>query len=309
MGTGGSYPPPFGHNAGPPPPPPDLQPIIDKTAEYVARNSEDFERTVLEKHCGDPKFGFLNPWNKFYPYYKLRLQQCKEKAAEEALATIERDFQRQETQKGEKIQKLSQTGTVSFKLQPKKVAKVLEMEVVDFGPTEDEEEEESRVDDLLEGRGQCVPEESYQTTEGTCTAEQGSTHDMGSYQYEDVTPPHNHNQSFPEDHVHYSAEGMYYYPNGNGECEEDQPAAKRAKTDADENTVVMDNKVQVNSVYICMVVSFICPPLSLPLSLIAGISESSESCIRHLALHLSIFMCIYFYLKPSALESSAHAHP
>lgn len=273
MGASGA-PPPLGYNAGPPPPPPDLQPIIDKTAEYVARNSEDFERTVLEKHCGDPKFGFLNPWNKYYPYYKMRLQQNKEKAAEDALAAIEKDFQRmqkEETAKGEKIQKLSQSGTVSFKLQPKRVAKVLETEAVDFGPLADEESEQEE-DARSEGRVQSgtplntpyTQQESYQALQGGYMTEQNgymtedgsqAALDMNEYQDDSRLHPSQY-QSYPsEEYVHYSSEGTYYYPSDNGELEvdydEDPPDAKRAKTD----NVVMDNKVQV---CICTVYAVLC---------------------------------------------------
>lgn len=256
MGANGLY-----YDASPPPPPPDLQPIIDKTAEYVARNSEEFERTVLEKHCGDPKFGFLNPWNKYYPYYKLKLQQNKEKAAEASLATIEKDFQsmqREATLRGEKIQKLSQTGTVSFKLQPKKVTKMLETDVADFSPAAEEEEEEER--SQSDGMGQSgstldmshAQQHNYQARQ-----EDGYTADLDSGQmsahYQAVQDDNTKlfsQQSYPEEYVHYSSEGTYYYPSGNGEVEEehgeDSPAAKRTKTD-DGNTVVMDNKVQVNT--------------------------------------------------------------
>lgn len=266
------------YDASPPPPPPDLQPIIDKTAEYVARNSEEFERTVLEKHCGDPKFGFLNPWNKYYPYYKLKLQQNKEKAAEAALATIEKDFQsmqREATLRGEKIQKLSQSGTVSFKLQPKKVNKILEMDVADFDAAAEEEEEEEE-GTQSDGKGQSgsmldashAQQHSYQAGQ-----EDGHTTDLDRGQMSA--------QHYPEEYVHYSSEGTYYYPSDNGEVEEEhgeEPAAKRTKTD-DGNTVVMDNKVQVNILLIMERPSlmFISSPSSF-----AGVFKSSESCIGHL---------------------------
>ena len=61
--------------AAPVPPPPDLQPIIDKTAAYVAKNGPGFERTVLEKHVGDPRFDFLSPWNNYHGYYQAKVQE------------------------------------------------------------------------------------------------------------------------------------------------------------------------------------------------------------------------------------------
>lgn len=247
------------YDSAPPPPPPDLQPIIDKTAEYVARNSEEFERTVLEKHCGDPKFGFLNPWNKYYPYYKLKLQQNKEKAAEAALATIENDFrsmQREATLKGEKIQKLSQSGAVSFKLQPKRATKILETDVADFGPAVEFEDEEEGEGSQSDGKGQSgstldvshTQQHNYQARQGDgYTAESGQ---MSAQHYQAMQDDNtSQTEPYPEDCVHYSSEGTYYYPSGNGEVEEEYgeepPAAKRTKSD-DGNTIVMDNKVQVN---------------------------------------------------------------
>lgn len=39
------------------PPPPDIQPVIDKLAEYVARNGLKFEASVRAKN--DPRYVFL----------------------------------------------------------------------------------------------------------------------------------------------------------------------------------------------------------------------------------------------------------
>jgi hypothetical protein len=52
------------------PPPPDLQPIIDKMAEYVARNGTDFENTVKNKN--DVRFEFLNEGHVFFTYYTFK---------------------------------------------------------------------------------------------------------------------------------------------------------------------------------------------------------------------------------------------
>ncbi|XP_071486227.1 uncharacterized protein [Diadema antillarum] len=49
------------------PPPPDIQPIIDKLAKYVAKNGEEFEASVRDKH--DPRFEFLVPWHNYNAYY------------------------------------------------------------------------------------------------------------------------------------------------------------------------------------------------------------------------------------------------
>ena len=98
-----------GNTTGPTPPPPDLQPIVDKTAEYVARNSDGFERTVLEKHCGDSRFSFLNPWDQYHAYYQMKKQQFQEKGEQDD----------KELKEKSNIQKLNSSGAVSFKLQMK----------------------------------------------------------------------------------------------------------------------------------------------------------------------------------------------
>lgn len=56
------------------PPPPDLQPIVDKLANYVAKNGPDFESIIKAKN--DPRFEFLNPWNTHHGYYNLKKQEA-----------------------------------------------------------------------------------------------------------------------------------------------------------------------------------------------------------------------------------------
>ena len=262
-------PPPGRRDPGPPPPPPDLQPIIDKTAEYVARNSEGFERTVLERHCGDPKFGFLNPWDQYYPYYKFRLHMNKEKAAEEALAAMKSNRrQRGEAQWGKQVQKLSHIGSVSFKLTPKKKRTVLETGVVDLGPpAEDEEEEEEEGDNPV-----IMQQEGIQNVYvGGRGGEEDDLYGADGGAYQTVVQMY-----YGSGHAHYTSEGMAY--SGNGELVEEgegAPPTKRAKKNAD--IAVMDNKVQVSALkfvyHYCSNVSF----------LSTGIPKSSKSCIGHLA--------------------------
>ncbi|XP_068609080.1 splicing factor, suppressor of white-apricot homolog [Brachionichthys hirsutus] len=52
------------------PPPPDIQQVIDKLAEYVARNGLKFETSVLAKN--DPRFDFLQSWHQYNPYYEFK---------------------------------------------------------------------------------------------------------------------------------------------------------------------------------------------------------------------------------------------
>ncbi|XP_075073418.1 splicing factor, suppressor of white-apricot homolog isoform X2 [Mixophyes fleayi] len=52
------------------PPPPDIQPVIDKLAQYVARNGIKFETSVRAK--SDSRFEFLQPWHQYNPYYEFK---------------------------------------------------------------------------------------------------------------------------------------------------------------------------------------------------------------------------------------------
>ncbi|XP_004844060.1 splicing factor, suppressor of white-apricot homolog isoform X3 [Heterocephalus glaber] len=54
------------------PPPPDIQPVIDKLAEYVARNGLKFETSVRAKN--DQRFEFLQPWHQYNTYYEFKKQ-------------------------------------------------------------------------------------------------------------------------------------------------------------------------------------------------------------------------------------------
>ncbi|XP_066546222.1 splicing factor, suppressor of white-apricot homolog isoform X3 [Amia ocellicauda] len=59
------------------PPPPDIQPVIDKLAEYVARNGIKFETSVRAKK--DPRFDFLQSWHQYNPYYEFKKQYFAQK--------------------------------------------------------------------------------------------------------------------------------------------------------------------------------------------------------------------------------------
>ena len=128
---------------GPIPPPPDLQPVVDKTAYYVAKNDSCFETTVIKKHCDDPKFSFLNPWDQYHSYYQAKKAECLEEIGRreaERIAALE-DMPN--------LQRLTSSGSVSFKLQPKAPSHLVS--VPDPSTVEEEEEEEGE-----EGEG-CEP--------------------------------------------------------------------------------------------------------------------------------------------------------
>lgn len=52
--------------------------VIDKTAEFVAKVGEDFEKKVAAQQAGQAKFAFLNPANPYRKYYELRIQELRE---------------------------------------------------------------------------------------------------------------------------------------------------------------------------------------------------------------------------------------
>ncbi|XP_053543674.1 splicing factor, suppressor of white-apricot homolog [Ictalurus punctatus] len=61
------------------PPPPDIQPVIDKLAEYVARNGVKFETSVRAKN--DPRFDFLQSWHQYNSYYEFKKHYFMQKEA------------------------------------------------------------------------------------------------------------------------------------------------------------------------------------------------------------------------------------
>ncbi|XP_071040849.1 splicing factor, suppressor of white-apricot homolog [Parasteatoda tepidariorum] len=59
------------------PPPPDIQPIVNKMAEYVAKNGEDFETIVKSRK--DKRFDFLNSGHEYYNYYVYQRDNAKKR--------------------------------------------------------------------------------------------------------------------------------------------------------------------------------------------------------------------------------------
>ncbi|CAD7697669.1 unnamed protein product [Ostreobium quekettii] len=54
-------------------PPPDIRAIVDKTAEFVARNGLDFEKRILANEKNNLKFNFLVPGDPYNAYYKTKI--------------------------------------------------------------------------------------------------------------------------------------------------------------------------------------------------------------------------------------------
>ncbi|MCO5571131.1 hypothetical protein L7F22_024863 [Adiantum nelumboides] len=58
-------------------PPPDIRSIVDKTAQFVARNGPEFERRILANGRNNVKFNFLNPGDPYHAYYQHRVAEMK----------------------------------------------------------------------------------------------------------------------------------------------------------------------------------------------------------------------------------------
>ncbi|RWR99296.1 splicing factor: suppressor of white-apricot-like protein, partial [Dinothrombium tinctorium] len=66
-----------------PSPPPDIEIIIEKLAQYVAKNGEEFEVTVRKR--GEERFEFLNPGNIYHAHYiRKKLQYLEERRKTQA---------------------------------------------------------------------------------------------------------------------------------------------------------------------------------------------------------------------------------
>ncbi len=62
-------------------PPPDIRAIVDKTAQFVARNGPDFEKRILGSEKSNQKFNFLLPTDPYNAYYQSKIAAFKEEAA------------------------------------------------------------------------------------------------------------------------------------------------------------------------------------------------------------------------------------
>jgi len=51
-------------------PPPRIKEIIDKTAEFVAKNGASFEELVMKSEVNNPKFSFLKKDDPYRAYYE-----------------------------------------------------------------------------------------------------------------------------------------------------------------------------------------------------------------------------------------------
>lgn len=81
-------------------PPPDLRAIVDKTAQFVARNGRSFERKIAGETASG-KFSFIKPSDPYHGYYEFKVLEFMEKGDESA-QEVERKKQEEERLRQEK---------------------------------------------------------------------------------------------------------------------------------------------------------------------------------------------------------------
>lgn len=58
-------------------PPPDIRNIVDKTAQFVAKNGPEFEKRIIANNEGNAKFNFLRSSDPYHAYYQHRLAEAR----------------------------------------------------------------------------------------------------------------------------------------------------------------------------------------------------------------------------------------
>lgn len=58
-------------------PPPDIRNIVDKTAQFVAKNGPEFEKRIITSNAPNAKFNFLNASDPYHAYYQHRLAESR----------------------------------------------------------------------------------------------------------------------------------------------------------------------------------------------------------------------------------------
>ena len=59
-------------------PPPEIRAVVDKTAQFVARNGKSFEQRILDSGEGKTsKFNFMKVYDPYHAYYELKIRYLK----------------------------------------------------------------------------------------------------------------------------------------------------------------------------------------------------------------------------------------
>ena len=56
-------------------PPPEIRSIVEKTAQFVARNGENFEHKIRQNEMNNPKFNFLKDEDPYNGYYRHKVKE------------------------------------------------------------------------------------------------------------------------------------------------------------------------------------------------------------------------------------------
>ena len=60
-------------------PPPEVRAVVDKTAQFVARNGKSFEQRILSSGEGKTaKFNFMKPYDPYHAYYEMKIRDFEE---------------------------------------------------------------------------------------------------------------------------------------------------------------------------------------------------------------------------------------
>jgi hypothetical protein len=60
-------------------PPPDIRAVVDKTAQFVARNGKSFEQRILNSGEGKTaKFNFLKAYDPYNAYYEMKIKEFED---------------------------------------------------------------------------------------------------------------------------------------------------------------------------------------------------------------------------------------
>jgi splicing factor 3A subunit 1 len=56
-------------------PPPEIRAVVDKTAQFVAKNGKSFEQRILSSGEGKTaKFNFMKEFDPYHAYYELKIR-------------------------------------------------------------------------------------------------------------------------------------------------------------------------------------------------------------------------------------------
>ncbi|EGF77967.1 hypothetical protein BATDEDRAFT_35836 [Batrachochytrium dendrobatidis JAM81] len=67
-------------------PPPEIRNIVDKTADFVARNGPQFEERIQAKEQSNPKFSFMTVSDPYHAYYQHRINEARQGRTAAALS-------------------------------------------------------------------------------------------------------------------------------------------------------------------------------------------------------------------------------